>query len=169
MMCDFRPGLLLCLYLFGVLMLVATTGCDRAGAPTPVVRLTDDDERMKQAIADAQASVSQFRAALENPGPGQTNFMIKYAAKDGDTTEHLWVTPVRADGGRFVGTVGNEPQHVSNVSAGQEVTIPAREIVDWMYVEEGKLVGGYTLRVIRSAMSRGDRREFDRNMPFRIE
>jgi uncharacterized protein YegJ (DUF2314 family) len=81
----------------------------------------------------------------------------------------LWVTPVRADGSRFVGTVANEPQRVANVKAGQDVTIPSGEIIDWMYVDNGKLVGGYTLRVLRSAMPPKDRREFDKSMPFRIE
>jgi uncharacterized protein YegJ (DUF2314 family) len=144
-------------------------GCDRDAQQAPAVRVADDDARMAKAIADARASVGQFRTALQNPKPEQTNFAVKYPAKDGDVVEHLWVTPVRSEGGRFVGTVGNDPERVSTVRLGQDVTIAADEISDWMYVDDGALVGGYTLRVLRDAMNTRDRRELDKSLPFRID
>ena len=50
----------------------------------------------------------------------------------------------------FQGTVNNEPEKVKTVKMGQKVTVAAK-ISDWMYVENRKLVGGYTMRVLRSA------------------
>ena len=37
---------------------------------------------------------------------------------------------------------------------------------DWMYVDHGKLVGGYTLR---DRLSPSERPEFDRSVPFKVE
>jgi len=38
-----------------------------------------------------------------------------------------------------------------------------------MYVDSGRLVGGYTIRVMRAQMSPEERAAFDAEMPFRIE
>ena len=38
-----------------------------------------------------------------------------------------------------------------------------------MYVDHGKLVGGYTLRVLRDGLSPAERAEFDRSIPFKID
>jgi uncharacterized protein YegJ (DUF2314 family) len=58
----------------------------------------------------------------------------------------MWLTPVSFDGTTFHGTVNNEPEKVKTVRMGQKVTVAPSEISDWMYVENRKLVGGYTLR-----------------------
>ena len=38
-----------------------------------------------------------------------------------------------------------------------------------MYVENRKLVGGYTLRVLRDAVTAAERAEFDKSVPFVVE
>ena len=52
---------------------------------------------------------------------------------------------------------------------GQKVTVEPSKISDWMFVQNGRLVGGYTLRVLRDAMSPSERKEFDKNVPFVID
>ena len=41
------------------------------------------------------------------------------------------------------------------------------ELTDWMYFEDGKVVGGYTIRVLRTRMNAEDGAEFDRQMQFK--
>jgi uncharacterized protein YegJ (DUF2314 family) len=83
--------------------------------------------------------------------------------------EHMWVQPVDFANGKFTGELANDPEFVKSVKAGQVVSAPRDEISDWMYVENGKLVGGYTLRVLRETLSSTERAEFDKSLPFRIE
>jgi uncharacterized protein YegJ (DUF2314 family) len=58
---------------------------------------------------------------------------------------------------------------VSNVKIGDQATVDPESISDWMFVDNGKLVGGYTVRVLRDAMSAAEREEFDKSVPFKIE
>ena len=52
---------------------------------------------------------------------------------------------------------------------GDELHAPVDQISDWMYVEDGKLVGGYTLRVVRDSLTEEQQAAFDSNLPFKIE
>jgi uncharacterized protein YegJ (DUF2314 family) len=49
------------------------------------------------------------------------------------------------------------------------VSVRRDEIMDWMYVEDGKLVGGYTIRVQRDSLDMNERAEFDQSVGYRIE
>ncbi len=144
-------------------------GC---GGTTPPDRMTivpDDDPQMNAAIQKARAGVDAFIAALKSPKATQSGFSIKFPFKDGKETEHIWLSPITFDGGKFHGVVNNDPELVKNVKLGQKVTALPNEISDWMYVENGKLVGGETLRVLRAKMSESERAEFDKSVPFVIE
>ena len=99
----------------------------------------------------------------------KTAFSVKMAFTDGGGTEHIWLAPVTYDGTSFRGTVNNEPQIVRSVKMGQKVTVAPAQISDWMYVENRKLVGGQTLRVMRDALSPAERADFDKGLPFRVE
>ena len=71
---------------------------------------------------------------------------------DGEEVEHLWLTDVSYSDGKFTGILNEDPQSVRNVIFGQEVTVEETEILDWMYLDDGKLVGNYTLRVFLKRM-----------------
>jgi uncharacterized protein YegJ (DUF2314 family) len=52
---------------------------------------------------------------------------------------------------------------------GQKVSVEPAKISDWMFVEDRKLVGGYTIRVLRDSVPASERAEFDKSVPFVIE
>jgi len=91
------------------------------------------------------------------------------AFTDGTNTEHMWLTDVSYDGDSFHGRVNNDPDKVTNVKNGQQASIARAQISDWMYIVNGKLVGGETLRVLRDGLSEAERAEFDKSIPFTIE
>jgi uncharacterized protein YegJ (DUF2314 family) len=76
---------------------------------------------------------------------------------------------VTFDGKNFVGEINNEPEKVTNVKLGDKATIPKAEISDWMYLENGRLVGGETMRVLRDSLSPAEREQFDQSVPFKME
>lgn len=52
---------------------------------------------------------------------------------------------------------------------GQIVSVEPKEISDWLYIDHGKLVGGYTVRVHYNELSPEQKKKFDREADFKIE
>jgi uncharacterized protein YegJ (DUF2314 family) len=145
-----------------------TAACKKASADK-VTMVSGDDPKMNAAIDKARATVNTFITALKTPKQNQESFTVKMAFSDRKHTEHMWLADVTFDGVKFHGVVNNDVELVSNVKIGQRASVEPAKISDWMYVEDGKLVGGYTLRVLRDAMSAKERRKFDKSVPFIIE
>jgi len=55
------------------------------------------------------------------------------------------------------------------LEAGEKITIDDTEIVDWMIVEKGKLIGGYTIRLAVQRMSPEERERFLKTLDYSIE
>jgi uncharacterized protein YegJ (DUF2314 family) len=152
-----------------VIGLVLFLGCGRRGREDKVVMVADDDPKMNAAIDKARQTVDTFIQALRKPKPSQSSFSVKMAIVDGEHTEHMWLDAVRFDGKKFHGTVNNDPNNVKNVKLGDKASIEPSLISDWMFVESGKLVGGYTIRVLRDGLSGKERKELDGSLPFTID
>ena len=160
--------------LFAIL-LVIMAGCgdsvkvvEREGEPD-VYGVVENNAQMNAAIEKARQSVDTFIKALQNPGAAQTFFSIKAKFTDGDEVEHIWLESVTYDGKKLQGKIGNEPLYIKNISLGDAVSVMPKDISDWMFVENGKLVGGFTLQVLRNQMSGEERKKFDESIPFVIE
>ena len=82
--------------------------------------------------------------------------------------EWIWINNLTFDGTVFHGQVGNEPQLITSVDVGDNVEVNREEICDWMVVlNDGKLRGGYTIRM---EVRRHDRRrthQFSENVGSR--
>ncbi len=141
---------------------------ERSGQP-PVTYVSESDPKMSAAIKKAQDTVDEFIPALNSPKPTSSGFAVKMPVTDGKNTEHMWVSQVSFKDGKFNGVLGNEPDTVKTFKLGQPVEIAKNEISDWMYIDNSKLVGGYTLRVLRDSMPEKERAEFDRSVPFTVE
>jgi uncharacterized protein YegJ (DUF2314 family) len=152
-----------------VLVFIVSLGCTARPVVDRVISVPSDDPQMNAAIAKARATVDDFVSVLRAPKASQSMFSVKIPISDGDEREHFWLSGVRYDGSEFSGKIDNDPETVKTVKLGQAVSARSAEISDWMYVDHGKLVGGYTLRVLRDRMSPSDRAEFDRSVPFKVE
>lgn len=141
---------------------------EREGEPS-VHMVSGEDPEMNSAMEQARASVTTFITSLRNPGQHQTYFSVKAKIVDGEHSEHIWLYDVSYEENLFMGKIGNTPLNVKNVSLGDEITLDPSEISDWMIVEDNKLVGGYTIRVLRNRLSGEEREKFDEDLPFTIE
>jgi uncharacterized protein YegJ (DUF2314 family) len=140
----------------------------RPGEPD-VYWTAEADAEMQAAIARARDTIQQFVARLSAPPAGQTFTAVKAAFELGEAVEHVWLTDVRYRDGAFVGTVSNVPLGARGVKAGDRVAVPLARVSDWMAVERGRLVGGYTIRVLRGRMSAEERRAFDAQVDFVVD
>jgi uncharacterized protein YegJ (DUF2314 family) len=148
-------------------ILVVAVGCRKSD--DPVVKLKAEDPEMNAAISTAQASITNFMAVFRNPHTNQQYFLIKGKFTAGDVVEHIWVADLRYDSGVFHGVIANEPESIPGLRFKQPVEVQLAQISDWMFVQGGKLVGGYTSRVLRKRMSAQQRRELDAHIPYRYE
>jgi uncharacterized protein YegJ (DUF2314 family) len=150
------------------LLFAAACGGSDSDKP-PIINVKDTDQAMNAAMDEARAKVDQFVAALTKPSPKQKDFTFKKKFEEGGKVEYMWITDVRVKGETLTGKLNNEPRTMKKVRIGASVTIPKAEVADWMFVDDGRLVGGYTLRVLRNRMSASERKEFDQSVPFKID
>ena len=124
-----------------------------------------DDPDMSAAIDTARQTIEQFLDAFFSPKDGQTAFLLKVRFADGDQVEHVWVADLEVTESTFRGVIANEPR-LSTLRFKQTVEFEPRDVTDWMFLERGKLIGGYTTRLVRQRMSAGERDAFDASVPY---
>ena len=139
----------------------------RAGQPD-AFHVSLQDPRFNEAQALARQSVAEFVAAFEHAGQQQRSFAIKVPVIEGTLIEYFWVDLESFANGQFTGSIGNEPVEVHGVRRGDRLVVDMERISDWMYVDRGHLVGGFTLRAMRTGMSEAARKAFDATLPFEI-
>lgn len=124
--------------------------------------------QMQAAVSNAQATVPQFLRVLTNPAPNQKRFQIKkpFGTSTG-SEEHLWIGEVKFDGTNLHGRLDNQPVDLLTWKKGDAVTVLTNELSDWLYHEDGLIVGGYTLRVMRRSVTGKEAQDFDREMKFK--
>ena len=150
-------------------VLVAAAGCGNSYPEDRVTQVDRADPKMNAAIDKARSTVQTFIAALNAPKPDQSSFTVKMPFVDGEKVEHMWLNNVNYDGTHFHGTVNNDPESVHNVKIGQRVTVAPKDISDWMYIDNRKLVGGWSVRVLRDGLPPDERAEFEKSLPFVID
>ena len=128
----------------------------------------ENDQQMDQATVRARKHVDRFIAALKNPQPNQRDFQVKKLfVKDGKA-EHIWLADVKFTGNRFVGNVDNKPVFIKGLKIGERESVNPDEVIDWSYVEDGHLVGGYTIRALYSELSPEEKADFEKRADFHI-
>src|SRR5207249_12253584 len=69
----------------------------------------------------------------------------------------------------FTGLVNDQPLNLPNVRLGQSVSVPLDRVSDWLAVDQGHLIGGYTIRLLRSRMDAKERQQYDAQLGAVIE
>lgn len=142
---------------------------ERKGEPG-MVYIPDADEGMKWAIEKANLTLWYFEESLNQPKSDQSSFSIKVQILDGEISEHIWLTdPSFDESGNLFGVVGNVPVDVKTVKADQKIGVDRNYISDWMIIEQGRLIGGYTIRAIRDSIPDVDKAQFDESIGLYID
>jgi uncharacterized protein YegJ (DUF2314 family) len=162
------------------LLVIALAACSRAPPPAraPVVlddprpevaRIAVDDPPTAAAIVQARRTVGEFQRAFRARAADEREFRVKFLAAEGKVVEQFWIDVESADADSFTGIVINHPGSIVGVKYGSRITVPAREISDWMYVERGVLRGGYSVRLMRDRLQPEERPAFERELGFQID
>jgi uncharacterized protein YegJ (DUF2314 family) len=135
-----------------------------------VYHVNDDEQAMADAIEKVQLTLHYFKLSLLSPLPQHQYFSLKARLREGENVEHIWLTEVSYDDSdNFYGHVGNVPLDLTNIKEGQKIGVSVDDVTDWMIVENGRLIGGYTLRVLRENMNPKEREAFDNSLSFFID
>lgn len=159
-----------------VVAVISAAGCRNAEQGTSdsveareVVFAAEDDIEMGMAMQKAAASLDDFRKAVRAPPKGASRFEVKARFRSGSVVEHMWLTSVRETAEGFTGELINEPYRLVGYRSGQQLTVAASAVSDWAYVEDGVLVGGFTLRVMFARTPPEQRELLQRRLGYRIE
>lgn len=113
------------------------------------VTVSPGDPEMNAAIARARSEVDDFIKIMQG---GNRQVSVKVGIEDHGKVEHFWLKDVTYENGIFSGLIDNEPEIVRNTAMGRKVSVKKEEISDWLYIQDGRMMGNYTLRAALKKM-----------------
>lgn len=141
---------------------------------SPVRAPSPDSPAMEHAMANARVSFKYLWRELtweyRRIVPALDLAAVKLAFLDPggapEEVEHMWLSQLGFDGDVIVGTLLNAPHRLRSVKQGDEVAFGLAQLEDWLYAMNGQVYGGYTMQVIRAAMSASERQAHDEAWGF---
>ena len=139
-------------------VLGSPTGVVRAQDRSPIVDLSSGDPEMNAAIAKARSTLPTFWASYDAPKSSETGHSLKVRfPKPRSGNEHIWMAEVkRTADGRYSGRFANAPRDLPGKKAGEVALFKEADISDWMFLRNGKIVGGETIRPTLKLLPKAD-------------
>ena len=128
---------------------------------------------MVNAIKEAQDKFNIFESELIQDSrrvvPAIEECLIKYAFLTPNSTEtaveHMFISDPDFDGTLIKGTLASEPEH-ADVESGDEIVINKAYVSDWLYIIDGKTVGGFTFKYMWGKSSKEEKKMYKKSPPF---
>lgn len=105
----------------------------------------ENDPDIIAAIRRAKESLPAFLALARAPKPTMSQLAVKVAVRAGSQYEYLWVTKFQGKDGVYSGTIDNIPRWATHLKQGGNLAFSENEIVDWLYIEGGRMKGNFTI------------------------
>jgi uncharacterized protein YegJ (DUF2314 family) len=129
--------------------------------PGPVPIVPKGDPAMKAAFAHAAAGLDEFFTKYRKPPHGSRGYSVKIGLMDTSNppgyalahpndaatnfVEWFWTEGLSIEpNGGFSAPLGNDPDYLHHVKRGQVIHFTREHIGDWMYLQNGKIVGNAT-------------------------
>ena len=115
---------------------------------------------MEAAVAEARRRRwPEFATLFETRDPAsQRPFIVKAPFTSGEDTEHMWIVVTAIEGDAIRGTLANHPHHLLEFQEGQEVTVDAATLTDWLCADaHDSPLGGWTQKVLIAQNRRAKR------------
>ncbi|HKA76986.1 MAG TPA: DUF2314 domain-containing protein [Pseudolabrys sp.] len=141
---------------------IAANSILRKAERDEIVFLAVNDATMTAALRSARDTLPGFLALAKRPGPTMEGFAIKIAILAHEGPEYFWIQPFAHVDERFVGQINNTPRSVANLKIGDTITFTELEIMDWMYMDAGTMMGNYSVRALLKSALPQDREAFKR-------
>jgi len=155
----------------GLLLLSAffLFSCEKSAKPPEgaVMQVYQDDMVITRIAEDARNTLPVFFRYLTRAGEGKDCY-VKYpllADEDsGVDHEQIWLTNIQFNNGRYFGVLTNAPRHLAGRKKGDRVIFDIDAITDWMYVRDGKIIGGESIKYLLGKIPEYQRSDQDREL-----
>ena len=121
----------------------------------------EDDPENVQTVADAQATLPQFRALLRLPGEANSLVCVRTRLTVGEVSAVAWLMVIQQNRAGFAASVIEVPPGMTGIEIGARVEVASADVLDWMYNLAGILYGGYSLRHQRAQLPPDEQGWFD--------
>lgn len=146
-----------------------TFACTSSPAPTLSQTTTGTDAELDAAIQQARDSLPTFIQTIATPHTDRTIVAVKVRfTPPGESPQDIWVDEVLYSDGVFRGSMGDDIP-LMKLEVGETIVIDEKDILDWMVVQDGKLSGGYTIRLAMQRMDADERQRFLQSLDYVIE
>ena len=154
---------------FILALCLLVSACALTPAPVLTTSTPATDTELEAAIEQARETLDTFVERLATPHADRTFVAIKVRFFPPDESpQDIWVDDVTYTDGVLRGHMGDDIPSLK-LEAGEKITVAEKDIIDWMIVEEGKLIGGYTIRLAVQRMSTEERERFFETLDYSIE
>jgi uncharacterized protein YegJ (DUF2314 family) len=139
-----------------LVLAIALSQAAHAGSLADAHPVPTNDPAMAEAARKAQTGLDGFLEKLAAPPAGTEYYSVKVGIIDDGNSfrlasdqglsgvEYFWLTDIVKTPDGFTAKIGNQPEMVRNIAAGQEITFKKADIFDWMYFENGRMKGNYS-------------------------
>ena len=143
------------------LILAAAFSLAVPGSPARAETIIDvrtADAEMNAAIAHARETLPTFWASYEAPKPSETGHSLKVRFPTGGSRgEHIWMADVKKlPNGGYSARFANQPRDLPGKRVGDLVEFKQADISDWMFMRNGKIVGGETIKPLLKSMPKAE-------------
>jgi uncharacterized protein YegJ (DUF2314 family) len=168
-----RRGLYLNFALCSLLFAICYLSCSRIAInasrpPSPTVEVGQSDKEIEKITDNARRSLPIFFRNLNRPENGANNFYVKYPLSSDDggvepkVREQVWLGSIRLKNDAYYGTPANTPR--SHGRKMKRVNIDTDKITDWMYIQDGKIIGGRSIKYLLEKIPEDQRGEDQRRI-----
>ncbi|WP_441238247.1 YegJ family protein [Bradyrhizobium sp. 930_D9_N1_4] len=124
---------------------------------SPIVDVRTSDPEMNTAIARARSTLPTFWASYQSPKPTEEGHSLKVRFHTAKGGEHIWIAEVKKlPSGAYSGFFANQPRDLPGKRAGDKVEFAEADISDWMFMRNGKIVGGETIKPTLKSLPKAD-------------
>jgi len=165
----------ICSLLFAICCLSSCDKSDRnvSGRPSPTIEIERSDKEIERIADNARRALPIFLRNLARPPTGASNFYVKYPLSAGDggiepkVREQVWLGSIRFKDGLYYGRLANAARHTDGKK--KDITFDPDAITDWMYIQDGKIIGGRSIKYLLEKIPEEKRSEEQRKILLMFE
>lgn len=124
-----------------------------------VIGVADEDAEMNAAIARARATLPVFWASYDVPKGSETEHSLKvrFSTAGAVAGEHIWMNQVKKlPSGEYAARFADMPKNLPGKRFGDLAAFRDADISDWMFMRNGKIVGGETIKPLLKSLPKAD-------------
>lgn len=138
-----------------------------------VTSVSAEDLEMNKIIDEARKTLPLFLEVLGDESISKDSKSVKYPfdtdVGSDSSVEHIWLSDITVEDGKYFGIVGNDPFYIKNMKLGDKVEFDIKKISDWSYFKDGHIIGGKSIKYFYDRLTEEERKDFDKNSGLKFK